>query len=158
MNYKFSSCTSLTSVAIPNSVSSIGGLTFAGCKSMTFASIGDNVSTIGRQAFFGCTGITRLICKAQTPPKCDYNALYDIDKWNCTLSIPEGATSAYQQTDQWKDFFFIDNDMTKVATLNNGTTHPTQTYDMQGKKLNSPQPGLNIIKTSDGKTKKVMVK
>jgi len=31
-------------------------------------------------------------------------------------------------------------------------------YNIYGKKLNCPKPGLNIIKMSDGKTKKVMIK
>src|SRR5208283_5019602 len=43
----FSDCTSLTSVAIPNSVTSIGERAFNICFSLTNVIIGDGVTTIG---------------------------------------------------------------------------------------------------------------
>jgi hypothetical protein len=62
-------CTSLTSVTIPNSVTSIGigdnacgdGLcwgTFSGCTSLTNVKIGNSVTNIGAKAFLGCTSLT----------------------------------------------------------------------------------------------------
>lgn len=157
-DYTFSNCYSLTSITIPNSVTSIGELAFQNCTSLLFGSIGENVSSIGRQAFYGCTGITKLICKAMTPPYCNYKALYDIDKWNCTLSVPEGSITAYQQADQWKDFFFIDNDMTKIKSLTNESINPIYIYNMNGQKRQNTKPGLNIIKMNYGTTKKVIIK
>ena len=31
-----------------------------------------------------------------------------MNKWECTLEVPEGMASAYQEADQWKDFFFME--------------------------------------------------
>lgn len=52
--YAFESCTSITSVTIPNSVTSIGRSAFAGC-SLTFVIIPNSVTTIGNGAFAGCS-------------------------------------------------------------------------------------------------------
>ena len=44
-------CTSLTSVTIPNSVTSIGRCAFYGCTSLTSITIPDSVTSIGDEAF-----------------------------------------------------------------------------------------------------------
>ena len=48
---------SLTSVTIPNSVTSIGGYTFYGCTGLTNVTIGNSVKSIGYDAFYGCSGL-----------------------------------------------------------------------------------------------------
>ena len=57
----FYDCTDLTSVSIPNTVTSIGsvsaGKSFANCINLSSIEIPDNVSTIGRQSFANCTGL-----------------------------------------------------------------------------------------------------
>ena len=151
-------CTNLKNVKMGDGVTTIWERAFSGCSSLDSFSFGRSVSTIGNEAFSDCTALTRLISHATTPPTCGNHALDDINKWNCTLSVPEGATLAYQQADQWKDFFFIDNDMTKVNSLSNGTISPTHIYDMNGRKAENVKPGLNILRMSDGKTKKEMIK
>ena len=46
---------SLTSITIPNSVTSIGYWAFYGCSSLTSVTIGNSVTSIGDRAFKGCT-------------------------------------------------------------------------------------------------------
>ena len=50
----FSDCTSLTSITIPNSVTSIGSYAFEGCSSLTSITIPNSVTSIGTYAFDGC--------------------------------------------------------------------------------------------------------
>ena len=56
----FSGCTGLTSVEIPNSVTSIGSSAFHNCKGLTSVAIPNSVTSIGGGAFYGCTGLTSM--------------------------------------------------------------------------------------------------
>ena len=59
-DYAFAGCDSLTSVEIPNSVTSIGEEAFRGCNSLTSVVIGDSVTSIGAHAFAWCDGLTSV--------------------------------------------------------------------------------------------------
>ena len=115
---EFYGCTNLKNVRIGDSVTTFGDWAFSGCSSLDYFSFGSSVKTIGKEAFSDCTAMTSLISKATTPPTCDSQAFDDINKWNCTLTVPQGSMAAYQQANQWKDFFFIEefNPNTILAT------------------------------------------
>ena len=56
----FSGCKGLTSVTIPNSLTSIGGSAFSGCSGLTSVTIPNSVTSIGDDAFRFCSGLTNL--------------------------------------------------------------------------------------------------
>lgn len=56
----FWGCTQLDSVIIPNSVKSIGVGAFSGCTGLTFVSIPNSVTSIGEYVFYECTGLTSI--------------------------------------------------------------------------------------------------
>ena len=56
----FSDCTSLTSVTIGNGVTSIGYRAFYNCDSLTSITIPDSVTSLGIYAFNGCTSLTSV--------------------------------------------------------------------------------------------------
>ncbi len=56
----FRSCSSLTSVSIPNSVTYIGGETFSGCSSLTSVTIPTSVTSIDMWAFRWCSNLTSV--------------------------------------------------------------------------------------------------
>ena len=56
----FYNCTGLTSVTIPDSVTSIDSLAFSHCTGLTSITIPDSVTSIGGSAFYGCTGLTSI--------------------------------------------------------------------------------------------------
>ena len=60
IDYAFNGCTSLTSINIPNSVTTIGDYAFSGCSGLTSISIPNSVTTIGEDAFRRCTGLTSI--------------------------------------------------------------------------------------------------
>ena len=57
----FYGCTGLTSITIPNSVTSIGGSAFKGCTGLTSITIPNSVTEIGGFAFESCTGLTNIV-------------------------------------------------------------------------------------------------
>ncbi|GAB6395462.1 MAG: T9SS C-terminal target domain-containing protein [Bacteroidales bacterium] len=59
-DFIFYQCTKLTSIAIPDSVTSIGNEAFSGCSSLTSVTIPNGVTSIGDAAFSGCTGLTSI--------------------------------------------------------------------------------------------------
>ena len=59
-NDAFRSCSSLTSVTIPGSVTSIGRSAFESCSSLTSVTIPEGMTNIRHHAFSGCTGLTSI--------------------------------------------------------------------------------------------------
>lgn len=59
-NHAFSNCSGLTSVTIPESVTSISESAFYGCRGLTSVTIPNSVTSIGNSAFFGCWGINYI--------------------------------------------------------------------------------------------------
>ena len=56
----FYQCSSLTSIAIPNSITSIGSGAFSGCRNLTSVTIPNSVTSIGASAFCDCSGLTSV--------------------------------------------------------------------------------------------------
>jgi len=159
---EFYGCTNLKEVKIGEGVTTIGNWAFSGCSSLDYFAFGSAVKDIGKEAFSDCTAMTRLISRATTPPTCGTQALDDINKWNCKLYIPIGAASAYQNADQWKEFFFVEEgDPTPVERIEADTEKEAEIigiYDLNGTKKQSMQRGLNIVKMSNGTTRIIAIK
>ena len=54
-------CTNLTSVVIPDSVTEIGDFAFSGCHRLTNAAIGNSITSIGSYAFSGCDSLNSVV-------------------------------------------------------------------------------------------------
>ena len=59
-DYAFEYCSGLTSITIPNSVTSLGNYAFSGCSGLTSIEIPNSVTSIGNGAFYGCSGLTSV--------------------------------------------------------------------------------------------------
>lgn len=86
----FQNCTSLTSVSIPESVTSIGASAFHGA-SLTSISISESVTSIGMNAFDGCSKLVNV-----NLPK-NLTSIENSTFYGCSslesVSIPESVTS-----------------------------------------------------------------
>ena len=105
---EFYGCTNLQRVIIGDGLTSIGDRAFSGCSSLKYFAFGSKVQDIGQEAFSDCTALTEISSNAYTPPVCGSQALDDINKWECKLIVPKDRSSVYQNAEQWKDFFFME--------------------------------------------------
>ena len=114
---EFYGCTNLKNVTMGDGVKKIGNWAFSGCSSLDYFSFGRSMQSIGDEAFSDCTKLAKLISYAEVPPACGSMALDDINKWECILQIPKNSLSIYQNAEQWKEFFFIE-DVLGSCTMN----------------------------------------
>jgi len=95
-------CFNLTSVTIPNSVITIEGLAFGMCLDLTFVSISESVTTIGSAAFSTCFNLETIICKASTPPIIYQNTFQAVPT-SISVYIPCNTYDVYRNSN-WKTF------------------------------------------------------
>ena len=153
-NNEFYGCTNLQNVTIGNGVRSIGNYAFSGCSSLAGFSFGSSMENIGNEAFSDCINLTSLTSYAVVPPTCGTQALDDINKWNCILKVPVGSLASYMAADQWKEFFFIEENVTDgVEDIIINDMQPEVIYDLNGRRVENPIKGIYIVGG-----KKVMIK
>jgi hypothetical protein len=100
----------LTSVTIPNSVTSIGSSAFGGLYRLTSITIPNSVTSIGPSAFAGCTGLTSVISLnpiPQTLEQSTHFAFYGINMTKTCLYVPSGSIDKYRSAAGWNMFTCI---------------------------------------------------
>lgn len=156
---EFYGCTNLQRVEIGDGVTSIAERAFSGCQSLQSFTFGSSLQSIGEEAFSDCTAMTVLTSHAATPPTCGTQALDDINKWECTLYVPEESKAAYMAADQWKEFFFVETTgIEGIGADNPASAGEKRYYDLRGLRVPYPQPGGVYIERSGRTARKVVVK
>ena len=158
-NSAFAGCSSLASVAIPNSVTSIGGNAFKDCSGLASLIIPNSVTSISYYAFANCNGLQNIYSLIEIPFALDDSA-FDVNIYaTVPLYVPQGRKNLYQQAEGWKLFQNIgEGNPLSIGITTAGKTAPTAFYSVSGRQAAQSQKGLNIIRTADGRTVKVMKK
>ena len=130
----------LTSVTIPNSVTSIGWASFGICWSLPSITIPEGVTTIKNEAFMWCFDMTSVIipssvtsiwgfafgnCESlslitnlnSVPVEIDEGVFSGVNKSACTLQVPMCAVSAYENAPVWQDFNIVGIDTAYMVFL-----------------------------------------
>jgi len=112
-NYSFSSNLNLTSVTIPDSITTIGEGAFIDCFNLASVTIGNNVTTIGDYAFYCCYALTSVTIgnNVTTIGDSTFGRCYKL----ASVTIPDSVTTI-------KGWAFIFCAMTSVTIPNSVTT------------------------------------
>ncbi|MGJ8653111.1 MAG: leucine-rich repeat domain-containing protein [Opitutaceae bacterium] len=94
-NTAFIYCIDLASISIPSSVTSIGAFAFYGCRGLTAISIPSSVTSIGDGAFSGISGITGIIVEPGNPAYCSIDGILFNLTQTTLVQCPSSRTGAY---------------------------------------------------------------
>lgn len=147
----------LTSIIIPNNVEEIELEAFINCNSLKTVSIGSGIKEIGSKVFSNCYELTDVYCYANSVPNTASDAFENSYIEHTTLYVPEGSIDDYKASKPWNGFGTIAGLSTGINSITIDSDD-AWVFDMQGNRLDNVRKGVNIIRTKDGKTKKVMVK
>ena len=155
----------MKSIVIPNSVDTIGPGAFYQFRTLESVTIGSGVKNIGRKAFSNCEELADVYCLAESVPTTvvndggeTCNPFEDSMQEYITLHVPETLVEAYKAQYPWNLFKEI-VPITDTAIRNVTASESAKTfYTLDGVQNDKPQKGINIIRTNEGKAKKVLVK
>ena len=152
----FNQCSALTSVSIPNSVTTIGRRAFDDCPSLTSVSIPNSVTSIGSSAFEDAN-LNSIYSYIESPTS-STGSSFDISNYiNATLYVPYGTKEKYLATDGWQNFTnIVEMSETALKKVSASNIDEAKFFSLDGKIISQPQKGLNILKMTDGTTRKII--
>ena len=99
---KYYKCSSLTSINIPNNVTSIGQRAFRSCSKLTSVTILGEGTTIGDNAFVNCIKLGDIYCHSEVVPQTGSDIFSSTA--NITLHVPNVSIDLYKNTSPWNSF------------------------------------------------------
>jgi hypothetical protein len=118
-DFAFENCTSLTSIIIPNNVTNIGTNTFGNCNALTSVVLPKSITSIGLWAFSSCHNLLSITNLNPEPIIIDPKVFEHAYAYSCTLVVPNGSVSAYQNAEVWNEFNIVGGDYSVQVSVNN---------------------------------------
>lgn len=102
--------------------------------------------------------LSLVTCRATTPPTCGTSVFYK--QGNCSLLVPEGQASAYKNASPWNMFNSVkEYEASGISAIKgNESATPIAIYGIDGRKHDSLQKGINLLRLSNGKTVKQIIR
>ena len=93
---------------IPNSVTTIvngnyNGGAFGGCTSLTSVTIPNSVTSIGSWAFYGCSNLASITIERTTPPTLSANVFTSTNP-NLVIYVPAESVDTYKAASGWSSY------------------------------------------------------
>jgi hypothetical protein len=96
----------LTSVTIPESVTTIGTMAFSYCRNMKVISFPSSIKSFGIETFWGNYLVNAIYVNSANPLSISTGVI-SADTLTCILYVPYGSLNAYKSALVWKDFIHI---------------------------------------------------
>lgn len=100
--------TTIATLYLPHSVTTVGAAAFYGSTSLTELHLGRGLQSLERGAFAECTSLSRIYCRAATPPALGEYVFMNQNSNNNVISyvqaliyVPEDSVEAYMAAPGW---------------------------------------------------------
>ena len=140
-------------------VTSITEFAFLGSNRLTSVTIPNSVTSIGTSAFSGCSSLTTIVSLIEKPFSIDRNVFCDYYNntylyTTATLYVPAGTIDKYRATEGWKDFMNIveigmSESEAEAYAKSFLATHFDDQFDESEFKLQERVDGLYVFSISD---------
>ena len=98
-------CTSLTSIVLPDSLTTIEARAFGYCSALESVTIGSGLEYLGVNAFINNTSLAEFNINIEQPLYITFrNVFTGVDLSNVSLNVPAGFESLYEASGIWEDF------------------------------------------------------
>ena len=160
--------TGLISINVPESITEIDEWCFANCDNLTTVTLPASTAKIQDYAFALCPALKDFRIGAEKCPTATNDVFYGTSIESATLHVPEGSIGAYTLVEPWNLFGTIvggnasqvapEKDAETAIAALQGAGKVQRVYSVGGMQEPRIQRGINIVRMSDGTTRKVLVK
>lgn len=157
----FESCESLSSVELSEGLTAVKEFVFGNCSSLKTVTFPSTLTTLSNSTGFGWSPESLYFLGTQpaTGERTNDEPFYGLYT-NTKVYVPESAFDDYKQSKVFKKFFEENNlltfNATGINTVKDSRIVPVMWFDLTGRQLCAPQKGINVVKMSDGSTRKIM--
>lgn len=160
-DWAFGSSKELQTVKIADGLKTMGQGVFAYCTKLISAEIPATVTTIGDGLFANCSSISEIFNRSKTPQTLKADILTEKEKRYevCKLTVPDqDAVSAYRNAPIWNKFKNISSVVAVDGIEADDAARIAEIYDVNGMRLPELREGINIVRLTNGKVKKMIVR
>ena len=154
-SYTFYECRNLQSVELSEAIQQIGEMSFYKCESLAEITLPASVKALGGAVFYDCSSLTKVNSLATTPPTLGDDVVFPAD---VTIYVPDSAIGAYLQHSLWNDYTIetlsgeVNDDALMYAP--NDPNYTSTDYSANGKyvalQTASEGKGIDIVLMGDG--------